>query len=173
MVGGQPGILDIGGAVQAEVLGLRLGAGGIELTGPCGAAPWYIQVGADDDPLLLAAAMVSSNLGEPLVIHSTSWRRARGAVVRTFAAALGADAGERFDSAPARRVALARNSATAPPSSVSAAQVTEHALRHLAWLAADDPVVAARLGRPWARALRGYRPEPFRSFVAGEGAPWN
>jgi len=33
---GRPGALDIGGAVQAEVLGLRLGDDGIELTGPQG-----------------------------------------------------------------------------------------------------------------------------------------
>jgi hypothetical protein len=181
MVGGRRWALDIDGAVQAEVLGLRLGDDGIELTGPCGPAPWYIQVGAADDPLVLASAMVSGNLGEPLAVHSTSWRRARstswrrarGAVVLTFAAALGADHHHRRDSAPVRRVALARNSATEPPSEVSAAQVIEHALRHLAWLVADDLVVADRLGYPWARALRGYRPEPFRAFAAKEGTAWS
>jgi hypothetical protein len=36
MVGGPAWALDIGGAVQAEVLGLRLGDDGIELTGPQG-----------------------------------------------------------------------------------------------------------------------------------------
>ena len=163
--------LDIEGAVQAEVLGLRLGSAGIELTGPCGAAPWYIQVGTADDPLVVAAAMVSGNLGEPLIVHSTSWRRERGAVVLTFAAALGGDRRDCLESVPVRRVGLARNSATAPPSSVSSAQVVEHALRHLAWLVADDPVVAVRLGDPWVRALRAYRPEPFR--VLGERTLWN
>lgn len=171
--------LDVAGAVQAEVLALRLGDGGIELTGPCGPVPWYIQVGPADDPLLLAAAMVRSNLGEPLAVHSTSWRRARGAVVLTFAAALGARHEGRIESQPVRRVALARNSATGPPAAISAGQVIEHALRHLAWLMADDEVVADRLGYPWARALRGYRPEPFRAFAsmdgtaAKEGMAWN
>jgi hypothetical protein len=164
--------LDIDGAVQAEVLALRLGDDGIELTGPCGPAPWYIQVGVADDPLLLTATMVRRNLGEPLAVHSTSWRRARGAVLLTFVAVLGPCERERRESSLVRRVSLARNSATGPPAAISAAQVIEHALRHLAWLIGDDQVVAERLSDPWARALRGYQPEPFRAFAEKEVLEW-
>jgi len=165
--------LDIAGPVQAEVLAFWLGSAGIEFTGPCAAAPWYIQVGPDDDPLELTAGLVSRHLGQPLVVHSTSWRRSRGSVLLTFAAVLdSAPTGQR-DSVPVRRVQLARNSATAPPESVTVAQVIEHSLRHLAWLVLDDPIVAGRLGDRWAQLLGSYRPEPFRVVAQEGGAAWS
>jgi hypothetical protein len=40
----------------------------------------------------------------------------------------------------------------------------EHGLRHLAWLAGDDPAVAAELPPAWRAALEAYVPEPFRSM---------
>jgi hypothetical protein len=40
----------------------------------------------------------------------------------------------------------------------------EHALRHLAWLAVDDPAVSAELPRGWKVALADYVPEPFRNL---------
>ena len=40
----------------------------------------------------------------------------------------------------------------------------EHGLRHLAWLVADDPVVAAELSGEWRRVLASYVPEPFRAL---------
>jgi hypothetical protein len=43
--------------------------------------------------------------------------------------------------------------------------VLEHGLRHLAWLAKDDEVVAERLNPAWRDALAGYVPEPFRGFA--------
>jgi len=42
--------------------------------------------------------------------------------------------------------------------------VVEHGLRHMAWLAKDDPVVAAELPPDWHRVLAGYVPEPFRNL---------
>jgi hypothetical protein len=42
--------------------------------------------------------------------------------------------------------------------------VVEHGLRHLAWLASDDPVVRAELPEAWQAALAGYVPEPFRAL---------
>jgi hypothetical protein len=59
---------------------------------------------------------------------------------------------------------LARGGATWPPERVAVGQVVEHALRHLAWLQAEDPAVAAALEPAWRRRLREYRPEPFRVF---------
>jgi hypothetical protein len=40
----------------------------------------------------------------------------------------------------------------------------EHGLRHLAWLAKDDPVVAAELPAGWQPILADYVPEPFRNL---------
>ena len=54
---------------------------------------------------------------------------------------------------PVGRVDLARGGATTAPAAIGTAQVVEHGLRHLAWLAEDDPVVAARLDDPWRQAL--------------------
>ncbi|MDH3251111.1 MAG: hypothetical protein OEQ47_19235 [Acidimicrobiia bacterium] len=53
------------------------------------------------------------------------------------------------------------------PESIDEAQVLEHALRHLAWLAAEDEVVASTLDDGWHEALSHYVPEPFRQL---EGA---
>jgi hypothetical protein len=39
-----------------------------------------------------------------------------------------------------------------------------HYLRHLAWLAKDDPVVEGTLSVAWKRVLDGYTPEPFRAL---------
>ena len=61
------------------------------------------------------------------------------------------------------RVELARGDATAPPARIDVDQVLEHALRHLSWLAKDDPVVAEEL-RDWAVVLDANEPEPFRSL---------
>ncbi len=58
---------------------------------------------------------------------------------------------------------LARGDATAPPSGIDIGQVLEHALRHVAWLRQDDPVIAELLG-DWSDALADYVPEPFRAL---------
>ncbi|MCH8870979.1 MAG: hypothetical protein IIC85_14790, partial [Chloroflexi bacterium] len=56
-----------------------------------------------------------------------------------------------------------RGDATAPPTSIDIMQVQEHALRHLAWLRQDDPVIADLLD-DWSDALSDYVPEPFRAL---------
>jgi hypothetical protein len=66
---------------------------------------------------------------------------------------------------PISRVELARSEATSAARTIAAAQVLEHGLRHLAWLAKEDPVVIAALNDDWKRALSDYRPEPFRNIV--------
>ena len=72
------------GPVQAEVFVLRMGAGAPELAGPCGPDPWYIEVGADDDPVEVVTRISRNLMGDPLLVHSTSWRRARGSVILSF-----------------------------------------------------------------------------------------
>ena len=64
---------------------------------------------------------------------------------------------------PVARAELARGDATAPPPTIGIDQVVEHALRHLSWLAKDDPVVATELSS-WVGSLAAYEPEPFRSL---------
>ena len=60
---------------------------------------------------------------------------------------------------------LARSEATSAAKTIASAQVLEHGLRHLAWLAKEDPVVIAVLNDDWKRVLADYRPEPFRNMV--------
>jgi len=153
---------DVEGPVQAEVFVLWQSDGGPQLTGPCGAAPWYLEVGAEEDPMAVVAAAVRRAVGEPLVVHSTSWRRDRAAVVLSFIAVIDQTLVGGMPSQPLQRAELARGDAAAAPSAIATGQVVEHGLRHLAWLVEDDPVVAERLEGPWRAALAGYVPEPFR-----------
>jgi len=150
------------GPVQAEIMTVALDDDGPVLTGPCGAEPWYVEVPQGADPMAVTGQLVRANLGEPVVLHSTSWRQSRGGVVLTFVAVLDPDAVAALDRAPIRRAELARGGATTAPTQIEAAPVIEHGLRHLAWLVQDDPVVRAALPPRWHDVLAGYVPEPFR-----------
>jgi hypothetical protein len=159
-----PASLDVEGPVQAEVLVVWLNGKRIELSGPCGAQPWYIELTAGDHPVEVVERIVRDTLGPPRLVHSTSWRRDRDSVVLTFVVVVdGAQVGE-FNSVPIGRADLARSAATTAPATISVVQVLEHGLRHLAWLAHDDPVVSAELDGGWRAALAGYVPEPFRAL---------
>jgi hypothetical protein len=96
------------------------------------------------------------------VVHSTSWRQARGGVVLTFLAVVDSSAVGSLDRVRPGRSGLTRGAATEAPGQVPAAAVIEHGLRHLAWLAQDDSDVAAALPDGWTAALQDYVPEPFR-----------
>jgi hypothetical protein len=153
------------GPVQVEVFVLRMKAGRPELAGPCGPDPWYIELAAADDPVEVVSRLSRNLMGEPVLVHSTSWRRARGAVVLSFVVVNADDQAPHLAGIPISRVELARSEATSAATSIAAAQVLEHGLRHLAWLAREDPVVIAVLNDGWKRALADYRPEPFRNIV--------
>lgn len=157
-------IYDFGveGPVHAEVFVLYLDGETVRLTGPCGPAAWFVEVHQQDDPLETVSRMVRSQVGEPILSHSTSWRRGRDAVVLSFVVVIEPSLADGMQSLPIARAELARNEATSAPASIETAQVLEHGLRHLAWLVRDDPVVAAELPDGWKRALAGYVPEPFR-----------
>lgn len=152
------------GPVQAEVFVLWLDGDRIMLTGPCGPEAWYIELGADDDPVETVARLVRDNLGQPIVVHSTSWRRARDAVILSFVAVIDRELARELDSVPIARVELARSEATSAPASIAGTQVIEHGLRHLAWLVRDDAVVRQELAVGWPEALAPYVPEPFRQL---------
>jgi hypothetical protein len=153
------------GPVQLEVFVLRMKDGNPELAGPCGPDPWYIEVTAEDDPVEVVSRLSRNLMGEPVLVHSTSWRRARGAVVLSFVVVNADDQAAHLAGIPISRVELARSEATSAARTIAAAQVLEHGLRHLAWLAREDPVVIAALNEGWKRALSDYRPEPFRNIL--------
>lgn len=163
-------IYDFGveGPVQAEVFVLYLDDGKITLTGPCGADPWLIELRANDDPVETVTRMVRGNIGEPTVVHSTSWRRDRSAVILSFVVVIDPELAAPFESVPIGRSELARSEATAAPTSIASAQVIEHGLRHLAWLVRDDEVVREELSDGWPAALEGYAPAPFRHLISDD-----
>lgn len=136
--------------------------GSIELAGPCGPDPWYIEVGADDDPVDVVARLSGNLMGRPLLVHSTSWRRARGGVILSFVVVNAENQAPNLVGVPIGRAELARSEATAAAKTIATNQVLEHGLRHLAWLAKDDEVVKKTLNVEWKRVLGGYVPEPFR-----------
>jgi hypothetical protein len=158
----ETGAFTVAGPVQAEIMVLSLVAGELVLTGPCGPAPWYVEVAQGSDPMSVVAAIARLNVAEPAVVHSTSWRGARGGVVLTFIVVIEAAAVGALATVPVHRSDLVRGEATTAPGPVPAGAVIEHGLRHLAWLARDDPVVAGALPPGWLPVLDSYVPEPFR-----------
>ena len=152
------------GPVQAEVFVLRMRAGRPELAGPCGPDPWYIEVAAEDDPVEVVGRLSRNLMGEPVLVHSTSWRRARGAVVLSFVVVNADGQAPQLAGVPISRAELARSDATHAATTIAAAQVLEHGLRHLAWLATEDQVVIGVLSEEWKQALAEYVPEPFRNI---------
>lgn len=153
------------GPVQAEVFVLRMRDGHPELAGPCGPDPWYIEVAAEDDPVEVVGRLSRNLMGEPVLVHSTSWRRARGAVVLSFVVVNSDGQAPQLVGVPFSRAELARSGATSAATAIASAQVLEHGLRHLAWLSKEDQVVMAALSDDWKRALLDYVPEPFRNLV--------
>ena len=139
-----------------------MGDGAPELAGPCGPDPWYIEVGADNDPVEVVTRLCRNLMGEPLLVHSTSWRRARGSVILSFVVVNRDDQAPELPGMPILRAELARSSATSAPAAISYAQVLEHGLRHLSWLASEDDVVRTTLTDQWRSFLSDYIPEPFR-----------
>jgi hypothetical protein len=155
---------DIEGPVQAEVFVVWRNGDRLELTGPCGAAPWLIELGETDHPVEVVERIVRDEIGPPILVHSTSWRRDRGAVLLSFLVTIDAMQVGGMETRPIGHVELARSEATAAPRDIAHEQVLEHGLRHLAWLAEDDPVVRSQLDTGWHAALAGYVPEPFRAL---------
>ena len=139
-----------------------MAAAGPELAGPCGPDPWYIEVGEDEDPLEVVRRLAHNLMGEPLLVHSTSWRRARGSVILSFLVVNHDGQAQDLAGIPIGRAALARNTATAAAVKIGHEQVLEHGLRHLAWLVKDDEVVRSELSDRWKEVLADYVPEPFR-----------
>lgn len=141
---------------------VRLHKGTPELAGPCGPDPWFIEVDAEEDPVEVVARLARNLMGAPLLVHSTSWRRARGSVILSFVVVNRDDQPPGLRGTPVDRAELARSTASSAPVSIDDRQVLEHGLRHLAWLANDDPLVQQVLPDEWLAVLTRYVPEPFR-----------
>jgi hypothetical protein len=155
---------DVEGPVVAEVFVVWLDGGTISLTGPDGPQAWRLELGESDHPVSVVDRIVRDAMGEPLLVHSTSWRRDRAAVILSFIVVVDGSVVGSMASRPVGRADLARSDARAAPRDIATDQVVEHALRHLAWLAEDDPVVREELSDAWRAALRAYAPEPFRNL---------
>ena len=144
---------------------LRLAGSVAELAGPCGPDPWYIEVGADDDPVEVVARLAGRLMGDPVLVHSTSWRRARGSVILSFVVVNHQGQAPQLIGIPIARAELARGEATHAAVRIAHQQVLEHGLRHLAWLVIDDDTVRTALGEQWQAVLAHYVPEPFRHLA--------
>ena len=155
---------DVDSPVQAEVFVLWLDGDRIQLTGPDGPQAWHLQLGATEHPVEVVDRIVRDVVGPPLLVHSTSWRRDREAVILSFVVVIPPELVGSMASVPIDRAELARSEATAAPREIAVSAVVEHSLRHLAWLADDDPVVAATLPPGWRPILAAYIPEPFRAL---------
>jgi hypothetical protein len=155
---------DVEGPVRAEIFMIWLNGTRLELTGPDGAVPWTLQLADAEHPVEAVERIVTGLVGPPLLVHSTSWRRDGPAVMLSFVVVIGPEQAAGMASAPIDRAELARSGATRAPASIGQAQVLEHGLRHMAWLAQDDEVVAKRLTGRWRDVLGAYVPEPFRSL---------
>jgi hypothetical protein len=155
---------DVDSPVQAEVFVVWLDGVAIQLTGPDGPRAWYLQLGATEHPVEVVDRIVRDVIGRPLLVHSTSWRRDRDAVILSFVVVIGPELVGSMESVAVGRAELARSAATVAPREIAVEAVVEHGLRHLAWLADDDPVVATTLPEGWRTILAAYLPEPFRAL---------
>ena len=155
---------DVDSPVQAEVFVVWLDGEQLQLTGPDGPQPWLLQLGATDHPVEVVDRIVREVVGPPILVHSTSWRRDRDAVILSFVVVISPEVVGLMASVPIGRADLARSEATAAPRDIATEAVVEHGLRHLAWLAQDDPVVTAELPPGWRPVLAAYVPEPFRAL---------
>ncbi len=115
--------------VQAEVFVIWRNADLLELTGPCGADAWYLELGETDHPVEVVDRVVTDVLGAPRLVHSTSWRQRPGGLVLTFMVVIGPELVGAMPSVPVARSVLARSQARAAPAAISRSQVLEHRLR--------------------------------------------
>ena len=155
---------DVDSPVQAEVFVVWLDGDRLQLTGPDGPQPWILQLGATEHPVEVVDRIVRDTVGPPILVHSTSWRRDRDAVILSFVVVIPEALVGSMASLPIGRAELARSEATAAPPAIATDAVVEHGLRHLAWLMEDDQVVAAELPAAWRPVLAAYVPEPFRAL---------
>jgi len=163
-VASEPLTWDVDSPVQAEVFVVWLDGDRLALTGPDGPQAWILELGPTEHPVEVVDRIVRDVVGVPTLVHSTSWRRDRDAVILSFVVVVPPELVGSMTSVPIGRADLARSEATAAPGDIAVEAVVEHGLRHLAWLVEDDPVVASALPDGWRPVLAAYVPEPFRAL---------
>lgn len=160
-----PGLpIDVVGPVRAEVFVVAHDGTQALLTGPDGPQAWHIETANNEHPLDLVRSMATSTMDAVLLVHSTSWRWDRQAVILTFLVVVESATTSPMRSIPIVRSDLARSTAHEAPADIGSNQVLEHALRHLAWLAKEDPVVGDTLSKAWITELSTYVPSPFQQI---------
>jgi hypothetical protein len=153
---------------ELELLIVYLGADGIHALRPIHASSLGVGWAPGREAASILAAALARYQLPPRVLHSTSWRQDGNHVVLTYLAVVD-EPSEPGSLSPhlvdelVGRVDLARGAAETAPTSIAIGQVLEHALRHLAWLVAEDPAVATELPA-WRPALAAYVPETFRGL---------
>ncbi|MBM4408137.1 MAG: hypothetical protein FJ038_05970 [Chloroflexi bacterium] len=168
-----PTTFQVQGPVQAEVFVVWLGPVGPELTGPCGAAPWLIEVGADEHPVEVVTRIIGDVVGPPRLVHSTSWRRVGSAVMLSFIAIIDAPLVRAMETTPIERAELARGTA-AEASGTTHVSVVDAAgtcvsLTHS--LGGSSGVVSPGLGFMYNNSMFGFDPRPGHpnSIAPGKG----
>ena len=148
-----------------EILPVMLRDGQIVSLRPDCAESFIVGWPAGARPEDVVAKAVESLGMKAMVLHSTSWRHTGQEVVLTYLVVVApiVSLPTSWETAPVMHAELARGDATVPPPTIGVFQVLEHALRHLAWLVRDDPVIASALP-DWPELLAGYVPEPFRAL---------
>ena len=97
------------------------------------------------------------------MLHSTSWRYDQsGHVILTYAVLPDPDPTAPVKPLPSLGLARGHHHAYPTPATIGPDHVAAHAIRHLAWLAGTDPIVAAALGgdENLCTALANVRPDP-------------
>jgi hypothetical protein len=149
-----------------EILPVLLDEQGVFRLRPWDRESWRIPYAGSQAVAHVVADRLAAAGLTPALIHSTSWRQERGAVLLTHLAVLrppGA-APRCFERHRVRQRDLGRGTAFCPPRRIEVEHVVEHAMRHLAWLNAEDEAAHTALGPEWQPPLSRYRPEPFRMF---------
>jgi hypothetical protein len=153
-------------AQSLEVLPIFLDHDGLGWLKPIHASSLRVGVGVNEQPATAVMKALRVYGLAPSVVHSTSWRMENERMILTYAAIVPHPVEHAYlEAKRIGRTALARGEATAAPIVVNIEQVIEHAVRHLAWLVSDDPVIAKELVS-WRDVLAGFTPEPFRAFQA-------
>jgi hypothetical protein len=139
-----------------EVIPVGRDDGGLFWLKPLHSDSLRVGLPANARPAEVVVDVLKSYPLTALAVHSASWRHEEGTTVLTYVAAVEPPAPEALASfAPAR---------IAPDEAAQTSPVVAHALRHVAWLRLNEPVVANVLAG-WDEALEGFEPEPFRALV--------
>lgn len=117
----------------------------------------------DETPGTIVATVARRVGIEPVVVHSTSWRRRESGLTLSQLVVIEPPSGLGRLSSSVVRPDIARGGLLEPPRHIATAHVVGHAIRHLAWLFRDEPQVRRALVG-WDDALAPFRPRLFEEL---------